>query len=137
MKLQLGQNLCHEIEHTGGRFDCQNVSTRWKHQQRDCEPSHKGICSINHRHAHIAPIHGHIVRREARDLGEGLLRGINDPRQDRLLVQPSQACTTIWRAIFPSLSSTIAEQNTLVPSGYAQLCVKARRLPRPTLLSIL
>ena len=41
---------------------------------------------------------------------------------------PSQACTTIWRVIFPPLSSIIAEQNTLVPSGYAQLCVKARTL---------
>jgi hypothetical protein len=55
----------------------------------------------------------------------------------RLLVQPSQACTTVWRAIFPPLSSTIAEQKTLVPSGYAQLCVKARRLPTETQLSTL
>ena len=58
-------------------------------------------------------------------------------RFGRLVVQPSQACTTVWRAIFPPLSSTIAEQNTLVPSGYAQLCVKARRLPTATPFSTL
>ena len=27
---QLGQNPSHQIEHRGGRFDCQNVSTRGK-----------------------------------------------------------------------------------------------------------
>ena len=47
----------------------------------------------------------------------------------RLLVQPSHACTMVWRAIFPPLSSIVVELNTLVPSGYAQLCVKASRLP--------
>jgi hypothetical protein len=45
---QLGQNLCHEIEHTGGRFDCQDVSARWKHQQRDCEPSHAADRDLKH-----------------------------------------------------------------------------------------
>ena len=37
---QLGQNPGHEIEHSGGLFDCENVSTRRKYQQRDCEASH-------------------------------------------------------------------------------------------------
>jgi len=32
---QLGQNPGHEIEHTGGRFDYQNVSTGRKHKERD------------------------------------------------------------------------------------------------------
>ena len=30
---QLGQNPSHQIEHRGGRFDCQTMSTCWKQQQ--------------------------------------------------------------------------------------------------------
>ena len=44
-------------------------------------------------------------------------RPLHPSRSSHLLVQPSQACTTVWRAILPPLSSAIAEQNTLVPSG--------------------
>src|SRR5580658_526282 len=36
----------------------------------------------------------------------------------------SQACTTVWRAILPSLSSSIAAQYTFAPSGYVHVWVK-------------
>jgi hypothetical protein len=45
---QLGQNPGHEIEHSGGRFDCENVSTRRKYKQRDCEPSHAANRDLKH-----------------------------------------------------------------------------------------
>ena len=40
---QLGQNPRHESEHTGGRFDYQNVSTRRKHHERDYEADDRDL----------------------------------------------------------------------------------------------